>query len=130
MTMLSAKIKNKNCQNIKRLPNFFYIWKVKCISNFLFIYFFMQKLYWNNILSQYMHTCYKIYGYFKVQLFTYHLSSVMLNVTLRNIIVMYYGIFRFSSGHISEYHINIVFFYLFSFCSFTFYNVTISKTKV
>ena len=30
-----------------------------------------------------MHTCYKIYDYFKFQLFTYHLFSVTLDATLR-----------------------------------------------
>ena len=29
-----------------------------------------------------MHTCYKIYGYFEFQIFTYHLSSVVHSATL------------------------------------------------
>ena len=74
------KLKNeKNCQNIKWLPHSFYILKVKCISMFIFNYFLCKKIietiFYNNL-------CYKIYGYFKFQLFTYHLFSVVHNATL------------------------------------------------
>ena len=61
---------------------FFYFLKAKCIS-ILFIYIFMLQFSWSNIYKQSMHTCNKIYCYFKFQFFTYHLSSVAHHATLR-----------------------------------------------
>ena len=75
-------LKNKNCQNIKRLPHSFYILKVKCTSILVFVYIFMLQLWWNNIKYHFMHTCYRIYGYFQFQLFTYNLSSDVHSATL------------------------------------------------
>ena len=76
------KLKNVSCQNIKKTAPLF----VFCRSNasqyfclFFLCYSFVETIFKCN---QSLYICYKINGYFKLQLFTYHLSSVAHNATL------------------------------------------------
>ena len=76
------KLKNKNCQNIKRLSHSFYIFQVKCIPILLFIYILFHSFLKQYFISTYTYIYNKIYGYFYFQIFTYHLSSLAHNATL------------------------------------------------
>ena len=75
------KLKNKNCQNIKRLPHSFYILKVKCISIFLFIflsYNFVETLFNIDLCTHVTKHTVILNFYFSHTIF----SSVAHNVTL------------------------------------------------
>ena len=76
------KLKDVNCQNIKRLPHSFNILKVIYTFSLGFIYVFKLQFRWNNIWYHFIHTCYKIYGYFEFHFFTNPLFSVVHNATL------------------------------------------------
>ena len=84
MTMLSAKIKERKLSEYKKTAPLFLYFEDQMISIFLFIYTFMLQFCWKQyLISIYAYTCYKIYGYFTFQLFTYRLSSVAYNATLK-----------------------------------------------
>ena len=74
------KVKNKKCQNMKRLPHTFNFLKVTCISVHPYIFhFYVTVLFWNNILlflDETKHTCYKIYDNFKLS--TLHLHTLLI----------------------------------------------------
>ena len=86
------KLKNNNCQDMKRLPHSFYILKVKCTFICIYLYFMLQ-FWWNNIQYHFMHTCYKIYSYFEFQFFTYHISSVVHSATLKPSLLDFFSFF-------------------------------------
>ena len=70
------KLNNKNYQNVKRLPHLFIFWRSNAfLSFFLFIF----------LCYNFVETIFNIdlYSYFKFQFFTYHLSSVAHNATLK-----------------------------------------------
>ena len=74
------KLNNKNCQNIKRLPHFFYILKVIYTFILVYLYFYATILIKQYLIPFYTHLLQIIRLFW---IFIYHLSSLVHNATLK-----------------------------------------------
>ena len=83
------KLKNKNCQNIKRLPHSFIFWRSNAplsLCLLIFLCYNFDEIF--NII--FMHTCYNIYGYFKYHFYIpFILSCAKCHFNLETLIMIW-----------------------------------------